>query len=113
MNRLKTWAILPIMGLTLTACNTTGLNHKNVDMIPSTTQETSQITVYTNQTQMPGNLKIQGMAKVLNHYPDGSKVPALTILEGLKKQAAVAGGIGLAHVTPGTKQTRADIVFYK
>jgi hypothetical protein len=110
MKLIKIAIVLPLLNA-LVGCNSTGLNNRNVDTMPTASGKYNLVTVYKTRAEIPRNSKIKGIARVQNYYPNGAKVPSEVIIEELKTQAALSGGTGIFNVVPGAAQTTADIVF--
>ncbi|MBA3537551.1 MAG: hypothetical protein H0T84_13245 [Tatlockia sp.] len=110
MKLIKIGTVIPLLSA-LIGCNPTGLTNHNADSIPTASGKYNLVIVYKTRDALPKNSRLKGIARVQNHYPNGEKVPPNILIEGLKTQAALSGGVGLFNIISGYSQTTADIVF--
>lgn len=94
----------------LTGCNTNKINPVNPPLTPTYDANHELISVYTHRSEIPYGAKIIGHVTAMNKYPNGTKATPEAIMVELKKQAKLAGGFGIIHITSGTAQTTADVV---
>lgn len=97
-----------VAAVLLTGCNHTGLNPNNPASIYSSDTQFMQVQLYPNHHILPKNAKLLGKVTAQNTNLDGSKASKKAIILELKRQAALLGGNGIYHITPGTAQTTAD-----
>lgn len=113
MNKLKiTCASVLTLGSLLTGC----AHHPDIKVYPPNTVPPSPYTsfspvqVYPHRTDIPPNSRIIGKVTAQNKKPNGVQATPGEIIEELKRQAALLGGNGIWHITPGTSQTTANAV---
>ena len=111
MNKLKiAYMNALVISALLTGCNSTGINANAPDAIPAMNSSYPLVQVYPKRADIPKNSKIIGKVTAQNKNINGVKSSPEEIIEELKRQAVLAGGNGIVHVTPGTSQTTANAV---
>ncbi|WP_058534512.1 hypothetical protein [Legionella saoudiensis] len=93
----------------LSACQKQ-IDPTNAPLTPNYDATHELITVYKDSTEIPKGATIITHVKAMNSLPNGTKATPEAIMVELKRQAKLAGGFGLVHITPGTAQTTADVV---
>ena len=110
MNKFQFTINVLAVSTLITACNHTGINPNTPDAIPAKHSPYALVQVYPARADIPKNSKIIGKVTAQNKNPNGTKASPVEIMDELKRQAALLGGNGIVHITPGTSQTTANAV---
>ena len=94
----------------LTGCNTNPINPANPPITPTYDAQHDLIVVYQKRADLPRGTKIIDHVTALNKLPNGQKASPESVMIELKRQARLAGGMGIVNIIPGTAQTTADVV---